>query len=137
MSTTTQSPKLALDTVGYVIFFVKDMKPCISFYRDTLGLKGMIDPHWCEFELKGGLKLALHHDSPEKPATPGGTEVVFNVADPLAAREALLAKGVKVDAPKVVFEAGPQVGVSCIFRDPAGNLLSVFGMVPAGKMKKQ
>ncbi len=128
--------KLSLDTVGYVIFFVKDLEECAKFYRDTLGLKGMIDPHWCEFELKGGLKLALHHEAEGKTSKPGGSEVVFSVADPLAAREALIAQGVKVEEPKVVFEAGPQVGVSCIFRDPAGNLLSVFGMVPAGKMKK-
>lgn len=136
MPVATKSQKLTLDTLGYVIFFVKDVKACGLFYKDTLGLKGMIDPHWCEFELQSGVKLALHHEAEGKPAKPGSAEVVFNVADPLAAREALLAKGVKVEEPKVVFEAGPQVGVSCIFRDPAGNLLSVFGMVPAAKMTK-
>ncbi|MBI5202418.1 MAG: hypothetical protein HY925_12580 [Elusimicrobia bacterium] len=133
----TQSRPLNLDSVGYVVFFVKEalMEKTISFYRDTLGLKGRIDPHWSEFDLKGDLKLALHHEA-EGKAGPGATEVVFSVADPLSAREALVERGVAVDAPKVVFEAGPMCGVSCIFRDPAGNLLSVYGMVPTAKMKK-
>ncbi|MBI4346952.1 MAG: hypothetical protein HY553_08865 [Elusimicrobia bacterium] len=133
----TQSRPLSLDSVGYVIFFVKEalMEKTIAFYRDTLGLKGRIDPHWSEFDLKGGLKLALHHEAEGKTG-PGAAEVVFDAADPIEAREALVERGVKVDEPKVVFEAGPQVGVSCIFRDPAGNLLSVFGMVAKTRLGK-
>jgi hypothetical protein len=56
---------------------------------------------------------------------------VFHASDPFAVRKGLQERGVVVSAPKLVHEAGPtMVGVSCIFEDPDGNTLSVYGIVP-------
>ncbi len=129
-----------LNSIGYVIVFVRDMQRSVKFYRDTLGLPmGMESTHWTEFST-GGTKLALHLAEGLGPAPapakdpgakkPAGVEIVFQCDDPLQRREALLARKVNIAPAKLVHEAGPMVGVSCLFEDPDGNLLSVYGLVP-------
>lgn len=128
-------------SIGYVILFVRSMTASIAFYRDTLGLPVKSEnPHWTEFDLQGTV-LALHGIDGTPPPRPtpladpsqkkgAAIEVVFTVDDPLAVRAAVVKAGVNVAAPKMVHEAGPQqVGVSCVFEDPDGNLLSVYGLV--------
>lgn len=128
-------------SIGYVILFVRDMAASVAFYRDTIGLPVKSESaHWTEFDLQGTL-LALHGIDGEAPPRPApladpsqkkgvAIEVVFTVDDPLAVRAAVVRAGVNVAPPKMVHEAGPhQVGVSCIFEDPDGNLLSVYGLV--------
>jgi len=136
--TTTRT---GIRSIGYVIVFVRDMSRSIAFYRDRLGLPVKSEtPHWTEFDL-AGTTLALHGiegpvpPAPKPLADPAkkqgvAIEVVFTVDDPLAIRERVLATGVNVAAPKMVHPAGDQVGVSCLFEDPDGNLLSLYGLVP-------
>lgn len=144
MSTTS---RLGIRSLGYVIVFARDMGRSIAFYRDTLGLAVKAEsPHWAEFDV-GGTILALHGMEPGAPPAPvpardpGETksapvEIVFSVDDPIAARAAATRAGVRVAAPKIVFEAGEHVGVSCLFVDPDGNLLSLFGVVPRAHVER-
>ena len=135
----TTAEKTGIRSIGYVIVFVRDMKKSIAFYRDAVGIPVKAESqHWTEFQLEGTL-LALHwvenYPPAPKPAKDPGEkkgvaqEIVFQVGDPLAVREALLKRGVNVAKPKMVHEAGLMVGVSCIFEDPDGNLLSAYGLV--------
>ena len=57
-------------------------------------------------------------------------EVVFQTGDPLGAPAKLTARGVTMAKPKMLHEAEDHVGVSCLFEDSDGNLLSVYGLVP-------
>jgi extradiol dioxygenase family protein len=127
--------------LGYVIVYVRDMQAATRFYRDAVGLVLRSESeHWTEFELEG-TTLALHladglppRGAPlQDPGTKRGVaqELVFASEDPLATRQVLLKRGIRVAAPKLVHEAGPtMVGVSCLFEDPDGNMLSVYGIVP-------
>lgn len=131
----------AITRLAYVIVFVRDMPRAVAFYRDKVGLKvRMESEHWTELELEGTI-LALH-TSDELPPAPKplanpdqkkgvAIEVVFHAADPFAVREQLIERGLVVSAPKLVHDAGPTMaGVACIFEDPDGNALSVYGVVP-------
>jgi len=132
--------------ITYVIVFVRDMARATAFYRDAVGLRLRAESaHWTEFELEG-TTLALHSSeelppSPKPLADPGqkkgvAQEIVFHASDPFAVRATLLARGVVVAAPKLVHEAGPtMVGVSCLFEDPDGNTLSVYGIVPRAALE--
>lgn len=131
---------LGITSLGYVIVFVRDMDRAVAFYRDTLGLPAQaVSPHWSEFSL-GGTTLALHGvedgwpPAPARAADPAKKkgvpiELVFSVPDPLRAHAQLATRGVVMAEPRMVHEAGDQVGVSCLFEDPDGNLLSVYGLV--------
>jgi predicted enzyme related to lactoylglutathione lyase len=124
--------KLSIESLGYIIQFVPDMKAAIAFYRDTLGMKLKVeDEHWTEFETKEGVIYALHPCEQHVP-----TQVTFGVSDIAATREALLAAGVQADEPKVVCEFDGKVGLSVEFKDPAGNALSVFGIVAKDAWKE-
>jgi len=127
--------KVKLSTLGYVIVYVQDTRESLKFYRDVLGLKVRSDDDkWVELET-GEATLALHQDDKAR-AKRTGTQphLVFNVEDIYGAYEALKAKGVAFgNAPATVCEAGDQIGKSADFKDPDGNPLSIFGMVPAKK----
>ena len=135
-----------LRSIGYVIVFVRDMRRSTAFYKDTLGLPmKMESAHWTEFDL-GATTLALHGVEDDRGPAPkpladpsqkkgAAIEVVFTVDDPLAVRAALMQSGVVVAPPKHVHDAGPMVGVSCLFEDPDGNLLSAYGLVPCDAWK--
>jgi len=146
MPTTQQTS--GLRSIGYVIVFVRDMNRSVAFYRDTLGIPTKeVTPHWTEFDLQG-TTLALHGVEGEYPPAPKpladpsqkkgvAQEIVFSASDPLRARDTLVKAGVNVSKPKMVHPAGDQVGVSCLFEDPDGNLLSVYGLVPNDVWAKQ
>ncbi|TAH37906.1 MAG: hypothetical protein EYC70_06885 [Planctomycetota bacterium] len=143
---TQSASATGIRSIGYIIVFVRDMQRAVRFYRDTLDVAVKFDsPHWTEFALEG-TTLALHwaEDLPPAPAPaadPGGKtgvaqEIVFQVEDPVAVREVLVQRGVNVARPKLVHEAGDMVGVSCVFEDPDGNMLSVYGLVPKAAWKE-
>jgi len=126
------SPRI--DKVGYVILFVKDVEASVAFYRDKVGVPvRSYDPHWSELATQG-TTIALHGidaSNADKAGPSQGSEIVFAVEDVLGVRKILKERGVAVEEPKVVHEAGPEmVGVSCMFRDPDGNLCSVYGLAP-------
>jgi predicted enzyme related to lactoylglutathione lyase len=126
------SGKPSLNKLSYAIVFVTDMKRGVSFYQDTLGIPlRFATDEWTEFELQG-MSLALHHADrmPKNLDQAPVTELCFDAADVRTTREQLHASGVEISALHSVCEMGPNVGVTASFRDPDGNHLSIFGMVP-------
>jgi catechol 2,3-dioxygenase-like lactoylglutathione lyase family enzyme len=140
-SMATSPPSLGLRSIAYLIVFVRDMRCSLAFYRDKVGLPLRAEsPNWIEFDLRG-TTLALHPEvelpagmqRPQRlPAGRAGigTEVVFYAPDPLATRDELLGRGVRVAKPKMVHDSDDQVGIACLFEDLDGNVLSLYGIVP-------
>lgn len=134
------TPKI--DTVSYIILFVKDVEVSTAFYRDKVGVPvKFFDPHWTELATQG-TTIALHKIDPANAGKttdrPGNSEIVFQVKDVVGTREILQGRGIDIAAPKMVHEAGPDmVGASCVFRDPDGNLCSIYGMVPKSAVAGQ
>jgi predicted enzyme related to lactoylglutathione lyase len=126
------SAKLSLTKLGYAIVFVKDMKRGVKFYQDVLGIPvRFADDGWSEFEMKG-FTLALHPADrmPKNLDDAPLTELCFDAPDVRGTRQQLIDRGVKVSELHSVCEFGNQVGAAASFRDPDGNHLSIFGMVP-------
>ena len=124
-----------VDKIGYIILFVKDVEASTAFYRDKVGVPvRSFDPHWTELATQG-TTIALHKvdesNAGKAGSSQGGAEIVFSVDDVLGTRKLLAERGIAIAAPKMVHEAGPEMaGVSCLFRDPDGNLCSVYGIAP-------
>lgn len=124
--------KVSLSTLSYVIIYVKDTDKSVPFYKDTLGMKVKVNhPGWVELET-GSTTLALHGEDPEQgtPGTGDRAVMVFGVDNVHEAYDSLKAGGVKFEhGPHEVCEEGDKVGMSADFRDPDGNLLSIFSYV--------
>ncbi|MCK6481543.1 MAG: VOC family protein [Planctomycetaceae bacterium] len=129
--------KPRLSKVGYVILYVKDVRESIPFYRDVLGIPVRhADGGWAELET-AGTTLALHgcgEGPPPLPETAPG--VVFTVDDIRASHAALAAAGARPGRLHRVCAYDGKVGLSTDFKDPDGNPLSVYGMVPEGEWKE-
>lgn len=125
-----------IDTIAYVILYVKDVEKAAAFYRDTLGIPaGNLSPEWGELQTKG-TTLALHRaDEPPPFHHPAIPDVVFNCEDVLAAHATLKDRKVKIHDLKQVWESPEVVGVAAEFHDPDGNRLSIHGVVPRGSWK--
>ena len=110
-----------------VILYVQDMQTQVAFYRDSFGLSVLfpagkedyrqeywvtLDSGACCLALHGGGQKRLGQDTPK---------IVFGVADIQAARQELLARGVKIGE---VRTAAPGVWV-CDGFDPEGNPFSI------------
>lgn len=65
--------------IQYVIKYVADMDAGVAFHRDRLGLSlRFASSHWTEFD-GGGVTLALHLATPDKPA--GLTQIGYHSED--------------------------------------------------------
>lgn len=65
--------------IQYVIKYVADMDAAVTFHREGLGMAlRFASPHWSEFD-GGGVTLALHPASPDKPA--GGAQIGYHSDD--------------------------------------------------------
>ncbi|CAN5406692.1 VOC family protein [soil metagenome] len=121
-----------ISTLGYVIVYVKDTKAAIPFYKDILGMTLKLDDDgWVEFET-GATTFCLHRNKElGGECTNGQALPVFSVEDFHGTVEALKTAGVKLlKEPVQVCEAGPdKTGMSIEFKDPDGNVLSIFGYV--------
>ena len=124
--------KPSLAKLAYAIVFVTDMKRGVRFYQDTLGIPlRFASDEWTEFAMQG-LTLALHQTDrmPKNLDQAPIAELCFDCADVRATRDQLSAGGLAVSELRSVCEIGTEVGASASFRDPDGNHLSIFGMVP-------
>ncbi|HEY9757182.1 MAG TPA: VOC family protein [Oculatellaceae cyanobacterium] len=118
-----------LDTLAYVILYVKDTAKAVTFYQDVLGAKVKFNEDgWVELET-GAVTLALHKEG-EKSGTAGSSStVVFAVKDVKQTYQDLKSVGVKFSGePHQVCETPDSIGISADFKDPDGNSLSIFGM---------
>jgi catechol 2,3-dioxygenase-like lactoylglutathione lyase family enzyme len=103
-----------------VVFYVRDMRRAVSFYRDTLGLEVARESDgWTTFHT-GACTLALHASEHREPgrAEPDPT---FLVSDATAERARLAVAGVDVTELRE-----PVAGVQVFdARDPDGNRFSL------------
>ena len=105
--------------VRRIILFTNDMEAMVAFYRDSLGLALVTDePNWKDLD-GGSIRIALHNGS----AMVGrrAPKIAFHAADVPAAREELLARGLKLGA-LIRSNAGPTFFDG---KDPDGNPLTV------------
>ena len=132
----TPTSAFRIDTIGYVILFVKDVEKSAAFFRDALGIpSGNMSPEWGELETKG-TKLALHRsDDPPPMHVPSIPDIVFNVDDIVAAHATLKDRHVKIHDLKTVWESPEVVGLAAEFHDLDGNRLSIHGTVPRAQWK--
>lgn len=130
----TTPADVRIDKMSIVIFYVRDTMASLPFYRDLLGMKVKeATPHWAELDC-GGTSLALHpHPNVPAKRDPAHPWVVFGVDDIRGTYRALLAKGVVfLTPPKEVHGDDKIKGLSADLADPDGNLISLYGTVPAG-----
>ena len=114
-----------LSHVGYIMLPVRDLTGALAFYRDALGLPVRFASDEFAFLDAGGTAIALRRAANlGPPPAETRSEVVFDVEDIDAAYESLLARG-------VAFRIAPRVATGdrfvADFRDPDGNVLSIFG----------
>lgn len=130
------SKDIKLESIGYVIMFVRDVAKAAEFYRDKLGIAhGDMNPEWMELRTKG-VTLALHRsDEPPPHHVPGIPDVVFNVEDVMATHAALEARGVEIHEVHQVWESPEVIGLAAAFHDLDGNRMSLHGTVPRSKWK--
>ena len=117
----------AIGVLMEVILYVEDMNAQVSFYRDKLGLKVKSPPDtedyrevfWVEMDT-GSCTLALHAGGKRRFGD-DAPKIVFNVADILAVRQALVDQDIPMDE---IRSAVPGIWV-CDGVDPEGNKFSI------------
>ena len=115
------------------MLFTTDVRRLADFYREALGMRERPGggPVWQVLEGEGA-EIALHAiperyardihiSSPPEPRTTLPTKLCFAVDDPLATREALLARGAQMFEPKQI-DGQP----FCDGTDPDGNVLQFY-----------
>jgi catechol 2,3-dioxygenase-like lactoylglutathione lyase family enzyme len=113
-----------------VRIFVRDWKRSLDFYSQTLGMPVRManeDLGWAELGI-GGAPLALERAQLGDPESHGllgrFVGVSLRVEDVAATYEQLRARGVEFVGPP---EKQPWGGTLAHFRDPDGNVLTLFG----------
>jgi hypothetical protein len=105
--------EVKLSNLSYAILYVPDATKALPFYQDKLHSSDELDSH------------------KERAAMP---TMVFQVENIQEAYEALKAKGIEFSKePHEVCSTPDHTGLSADFKDPWGNSLSIFGMVPKAK----
>jgi predicted enzyme related to lactoylglutathione lyase len=133
MMNTTQAklPKLFKGTYG-TMYYVKDMKKAVAFYRDVVGLTTqMEDEGWTQFDL-GGHALCLHATGDRTRLMPQADKatatngiLILEVTDIRTVVSSLKEK--RVEFLGDVTDMGPH-GMCADFRDLDGNIVSLYQM---------
>jgi catechol 2,3-dioxygenase-like lactoylglutathione lyase family enzyme len=115
---------IRLSQINAVMLGVGDLVRALSFYRDKLGLKIIMQESQLALLQCGTVMLGLSRGLSHATPLAGGTEVVFKVENVRAAYRTLMDEGVTfVTEPR---QATPTDWVAH-FRDTDGHLLSIFG----------
>lgn len=119
-----------LSAISSIMLGVRDLQQSLTFYRDKLGLKVKMQEAQLALLDAGPVTLGLSPGHVRLSAqVNGATEVVFQVENVRAVRQALIERG-------IVFMNEPRqvtpTDWAAHFRDPDGHLLSIFG--PEGKV---
>lgn len=121
-------PDLGQPDLGQVIYPVREMEPCVAFYRDVVGLKLKFrdGDRWAAFRA-GAATFAL---APGAGAAGGGATAAFRVAD-LAAFAAALAARSPSPVPAIARGAHE---LTLTLADPSGNAVILYQPLakPAG-----
>ena len=111
-----------IQNLSTLLVYVHDMPRCITFYRDTLGLRlKMQSPEWSEFELGKDLALGLHIAGADSAPPSPGWLPTFRVADVKAAVARVREAGSAVVMDFHDIPGGVVIDVT----DPDGNTLSL------------
>ncbi|MEP9350906.1 VOC family protein [Xanthobacter sp. KR7-225] len=107
-----------------VIYAVREMEPCVAFYRDVVGLplKFRDGERWAAFRA-GAATLALAGDA---AAAGGGATAAFRAAD-LAQFAAALAQRSPAPVPAMVRGAHE---LTLTLTDPSGNAVVFYQTLP-------
>lgn len=124
------SPEIQLSGITAVMLGVSDLAQSLAFYKDTLGLKVIMQEQGLALMQAGAVMLGLSPGHLRMaPHVAGATEVVFRAENVRAAHKALAERG-------VVFLSEPRQATPtdwvAHFKDRDGHLLSIFG--PEGKV---
>ena len=116
-----------------IMLFTTDVKRLADFYGEALGMRKLPggSDEWQVLEGEGA-QIALHAipaeyakgihiAAPPEPRSTLPTKLCFGVDDPLATRQALLAKGAQMFEPKEIGGAP-----FCDGTDPDGNMLQFY-----------
>jgi predicted enzyme related to lactoylglutathione lyase len=104
------------------MYYVTDMKKAVQYYRDMFDLKPESESdEWSSFDI-GGHRICLHNLESGKTSDGKGV-LITNVTNLKGMVVELKKRGVEfVEDIKQVCEGG----YSADFRDPSGNLVSLF-----------
>lgn len=122
--------QVQLCRIASVMLGVLDLTNSLIFYREKLGLKiKMQEPQLALLDA-GPVTLGLSPGHVRlAPQVNGATEIVFQVDNVRATRQALIERGVAfMNEPRQV----TPTEWAAHFRDPDGHLLSIFG--PEGRV---
>ena len=119
-----------LSRISTVMLGVRDLKTSLDFYHGKLGLSIKMQEPQIALLDAGPITLGLSPGHVRlAPQVNGATEVVFQVENVRAARQALMDRGIAfMNEPRQV----TPTEWAAHFRDPDGHLLSIFG--PEGKI---
>ena len=123
------APPVALSQIGQIAITVRDLDRAVGFYQSTLGMKLMFRvPNLAFFDC-GGVRLML--TIPEKPEFDYPASIIYyKVTDLSAVYAALVAQGVKFDAPPHLIARMPDHDLWMAFlRDSEENLLGLMSEV--------
>ena len=119
-----------LNQIGQIAVNVHDVKRATAFYRDTLGMKLLLEIPNAVFFDCGGVRLML--SLPEKPEFDHAASIIYyNVANIQAAFQTLFSRGVQFEAaPRLIAQMRDHDLWMGFFRDSEGNLLALMSEVP-------
>ncbi len=118
-----------LGPIGQIAFTVRDLAPCVAFYRDSLGLPLMFEVPGMAFFNCGGQRLML--GLPQGVEAKGNSILYFKVDNIEAAHADLSGRGVNfVRAPERAADLGTHVLWLAFMEDPEKNLLALMSEVP-------
>lgn len=119
----------AITGISNIMLAVRDMERSVAFFRDALGLAVRVASPELTFLRAGAVTLCLRHAPGDAASSDDSrVEIVFDVEDIHAAHATLAGRGVR-------FRVAPRVVTgnfwAADFRDPDGNVLSIFGPAAA------
>lgn len=119
----------ALGPIGQIAFAVRDLGPCVAFYRDRLGLPLLFEASGMAFFDCGGQRLML--SLPQGVEAKGNSILYFRVDDIDASHKALARRGVAfIRRPEKVADLGTHDLWLAFLEDPEKNLLALMSEVP-------
>lgn len=115
--------------IGQIAITVREIKPAVAFYRDTLGMRFLFEAPNLAFFDCAGVRLML--TLPEKPEFDHPSSILyFRVADIQAAYDSLRARGVRFeDQPHLIARMPDHDLWMAFFRDIENNLLALMAEV--------
>ncbi len=121
-----------LNQIGQIAVNVHDVKRAIAFYRDTLGMKLLLEIPNAVFFDCGGVRLML--SLPEKPEFDHAASIIYyKVANIQAAFQTLSSRGVQFESEPHLIARMPDHDLWMgFFRDSEANLLALMSEVPRG-----